>query len=182
MATTKVLIGVLSVMVIVAATVGFIVATQPSTQPTTSPTPTTKPSPSPSPTPTQTSQPTTTKTPTPQTPTPTATPAPVLTEQEEIRNSIMNYIASKHPETATYMTNLVWTGGRTTPENIVGAETYMYFSSGWNVTLSYPVVPQPIYQVSADYKAQGISIPIRIIWQGTYQNQVINETSYVFAQ
>ena len=87
-----------------------------------------------------------------------------------------------HPETAQFMTDLVWTGGRVTPLNLVGAETYAYYSQGWNVTMSYPVVLNPIYKIVADYSAIGISIPYRIIWQGTWQNDSINETSYIFAQ
>jgi hypothetical protein len=80
------------------------------------------------------------------------------------------------------MKDLVWTGGRVTPPKLLGAETYMYYSQGWNVTITYPVVPNPIYKVTADYSALGISIPYRIIWKGTWQNEVIKETSYVFAQ
>ena len=80
------------------------------------------------------------------------------------------------------MKNLVWTGGRVTPQNIVGAETFMYYSQGWNVTINYPVIPNAIYNIVADYSATSIGIPYRIIWQGTWQNEVINEKSYVFAQ
>ena len=94
----------------------------------------------------------------------------------------MSFIKSNHPETAQFMKDLVWTGGRVTPPNIVGAETYMYYSQGWNVTINYPVVPNAIYNIVADYSAPSIGIPYRIIWKGTWQNEVINETSYVFAQ
>ena len=89
---------------------------------------------------------------------------------------------SNHPETAQFMIDLVWTGGRVTPPNLVGAETYMYYSQGWNVTITYPVVLNPVYKVVADYSAPGISSPYRIIWNGTWQNEVINETSFIFAQ
>jgi len=94
----------------------------------------------------------------------------------------MNYIKSNHPETAPFMTNLNWTGGRATPQNILGAETYKYYSQGWNFTIRYPVVPDPIYNLVADYSTTSIGIPYRIIWNGTWQNEVINETSYIFAQ
>jgi hypothetical protein len=57
------------------------------------------------------------------------------------------------------MTDLVWTGGRITPPNLLGAETYMYYNQGWNVTITYPVVLNPVYKVVADYSAPGISIP-----------------------
>jgi hypothetical protein len=80
------------------------------------------------------------------------------------------------------MSNLAWTGGRVTPPNLIGAETYMYYSQGWNVTINYPVYPNPIYKITTDYSATSTSIPYRIIWKGTMQNGLINETSYVFAQ
>jgi Mn2+/Fe2+ NRAMP family transporter len=80
------------------------------------------------------------------------------------------------------MKNLVWTGGRVTPQNLVGAETFMYYSQGWNTTISYPVVPNAICSIVADYSTTSIGIPYRIIWNGTWQNEIINEISYVFAQ
>jgi hypothetical protein len=94
----------------------------------------------------------------------------------------MNFIKSNHPETAVFVKDLFWTGGRETPSNNVGAETYMYYSNGWNVTINYPVIPNSIYSIVADYSAPSTGIPYRIIWVGTSQNVVIKETSYVFAQ
>jgi hypothetical protein len=106
--------------------------------------------------------------------------------QEKVRDDAVAYIKTSHPETAQFMNNLTWTGGRTTPEDILGAETYTYISQGWNVTIHYPVVPNPIYTVTADYSAAstngGASIPYRVIWQGTWENETIAETSYTFAQ
>jgi hypothetical protein len=99
-----------------------------------------------------------------------------------VRDAAMSYIKSRHPETAKFMANLDWTGGKVTSPNLIGAETYMYYSQGWNVTINYPVYPNPIYKITADYSAIGISIPYRIIWKGTMQNELVNETSYVFAQ
>ncbi len=147
--------------------------------------PTASPIPTVSPTPTATFPIAPTPTPTP-TPTssanPTPTPTPELTIPEKILNSIMYYIEVNHPETTQFMKNLIWTGGRVTPQNIVGAETFMYYSQGWNVTINYPVIPNAIYNIVADYSTTSIGIPYRIIWQGTWQNEVINEKSYVFAQ
>jgi hypothetical protein len=107
---------------------------------------------------------------------------PTLSEQEMIRDLVMNYIKSNHPEIAQFFNNLVWTGGRVTPPNVVGAETYIYYARGWNFTLTYPVVPQPVYKVIADYSAPDVGIPYRVIWKGTWYNQIINETDFVFAQ
>ena len=94
----------------------------------------------------------------------------------------MNYIKTNHPDTAQFMNNLVWTGGRATPHDIVGSETYIYYARGWNFTMTYPVIPQPVYSIIADYKAPDVGIPYRVIWKGTWQHEIINETDYVFAQ
>jgi hypothetical protein len=83
------------------------------------------------------------------------------------------------------MENLAWTGGRVN-SNLLGAETYIYLSSGWNLTISYPVVANPVYKIIADYSAVSaageVSVPYRIVWQGTWHNGAITETEYTFAQ
>ena len=110
---------------------------------------------------------------------------PELSVPEQVRGDAMAYIRANHPETAQFMTNLTWTGGRTTPEKILGAETYTYVSQGWNVTISYPVIANPAYTITADYAVpaeSGVSIPYRVMWQGTWENCAITETSYMFAQ
>ena len=175
---TKIVVAILIVVFTSAAVAISYYATTQLLSENVSPAPTPSPEPTVSPTPT----PITTPTPTgAANPTPTLNPTE-LTMQERIRDSAMYYIKSNHPETAQFMTDLVWTGGRVTSSNIVGAETYMYYIHGWNVTINYPVVPNAIYNITADYSATSVSIPYRIIWQGTWQNEAIKETSYVFAQ
>jgi hypothetical protein len=157
-----------------------LLSQNPSQTPTPSPEPTVSPTPASSfpttPTPIITLTPTGSSNPTP-------APSPHdLTTQEKIRDSLMSFIKSNHLETVVFVKDLVWTGGRVTPPNILGAETYMYYSQGWNVTINYPVVPNAIYDIVADYSAPSVGIPYRIIWKGNWNNEVINETSYVFAQ
>lgn len=106
--------------------------------------------------------------------TPKISPSPQTSIQEQARDEVMNYAEANHAETASYMQNLSWTGGDVTPSGIVGASTFTYQSLGWNVTMQYPVVPNPIYTVTADYNSSGISIT----WKGTWQNSTITETSY----
>jgi hypothetical protein len=84
------------------------------------------------------------------TPTPSPSSSPLST-QEQARDAIMGYLRTNHNETAVYMQNLAWTGGRATPAGIVGAETYTYLSNGWNITMQYPVYPNPLYTVTAKY-------------------------------
>ncbi len=113
-------------------------------------------------------------------------PMPQLRLHEQIRDAAMEYVRASHPETAQFMDNFSWAGGRVTPENLLGAETYTYHSQGWNVTIHYGVVANPIYSITADYSAQAspdeYGIPYRILWEGTWKNGCIIETSYCFAQ
>jgi hypothetical protein len=120
---------------------------------------------------------------------PTEQPDEVMPQfrlHEQIRDAAIAYISANHSETAHFMTNFAWTVGRTTPENLLGAETYTYQNQGWNVTIHYAVVANPVYSITADYSAQTspeeFGIPYRIIWEGTWKNGYIIETSYCFAQ
>ena len=100
--------------------------------------------------------------------------------QEQIRDDVMAFIEADHPETAQFMQSFNWTGGSTTPEGIVGAETYSYTSDGWNVTMQYPVVPNAVYSITANYTTPGPPAQATVAWQGTWQNGTITEKSYNF--
>jgi hypothetical protein len=99
-----------------------------------------------------------------------------LPAQERVRDTIMSYIKAYHEEAGGYMQPIAWAGGRTTPPGTVGSETYLYQGSGWNLELQYPVVPNTVYTVSANYTGRGMTNIIA--WQGTLQNGIIIETSY----
>jgi hypothetical protein len=112
-------------------------------------------------------------------PQPTATPQ--LTTQEQVRNDVMNYIKATHPETEQYMQSFSWTGGDVTSHGLVGASTYNYTSGGWNMTITYRIVPNPIYTCTAKYYNLASSStfnPLLITWQGTWQAGTVTETSY----
>jgi hypothetical protein len=102
---------------------------------------------------------------------------------EQIRDAVMGFIETNHPETAQLMGELVWTGGRE-ETGLLGAETYNYESEGWKVTISYPVIVNPIYDVTVNYSVPAgvISIPYAVIWEGTWENGTVTEASFVFAQ
>ena len=109
---------------------------------------------------------------------------PKLTIHEQIRDTATAYVASNHPETTQFMNNLSWTGGRQDTK-LLGAETYSYQSQGWDVTIHYPVVVNPIYSITAEYSALasgGVGIPCRVIWEGIWQNGAITETSFLLIQ
>ena len=68
---------------------------------------------------------------------------PKLMIHEQIRDAAIAYVGSNHPETEQFMNNMSWIGGREDTK-LLGAETYSYQSQGWNVTISYPIVANPI--------------------------------------
>lgn len=110
---------------------------------------------------------------------PTPSPVPASAE-ENVRDSTIMFIAINHTETQSLTTGIKWGGGRATPESLLGYETYIYTGNGWNVTIGYPVVPNPTYEVSAIYTPPG-SEQVTVNWQGTLQNETVIETSYTYS-
>jgi hypothetical protein len=109
---------------------------------------------------------------------------PEISTQELARDAVMAYIESNHIEAAPFLNDLIWIGGRE-ESNLLGAETYVYLSGGWTVTIKYPVIADPAYQITADYSSQstgGIGIPYRLIWEGIWEDGSVSETSFNFAQ
>ena len=158
----------------------------PALTPTPTPTPTSQPTQTPTPTPSPTPTPTPTRTPTP-TPTPTRTPTPTPVPPPtpaQIRTQIMNFTRTNHNQTTPYMQNTTtWTGGRTTPNGTVGQETFSFTSGGWNVTMQYPTVPNPLYTITANYNGSvsaGTPQHLIIAWAGTWQSGIIRETFYAY--
>jgi hypothetical protein len=111
---------------------------------------------------------------------PTPTPSPSELLRQQMRDAAMNYIEANHLETAQFMNDLSWTGGSANPLGFVGSVTYKYFSQEWTVTISYPVVPNPIYSISTVYSDFSRGVTYAINWAGTSQNGVITEISYSF--
>lgn len=101
--------------------------------------------------------------------------------QEHIRYLAIAYTKTFHNETSTLMPNLIWTGGRTTAEGLVGSETYTYQSSGWTVTIQYPVVLKPVYSVTVEYTTMELhESTATVTWKGTIENGIIRETAYSY--
>jgi hypothetical protein len=101
-----------------------------------------------------------------------ATPAPGNVTIEQVRDSTMSFILTTHGETAELMTSVVWTGGQQST-GLNGAESYVYISGNWVMTIEYPVVPDPTYNITANYTTF-------VYWSGTFQDGNIQETSYFF--
>jgi hypothetical protein len=78
---------------------------------------------------------------------------------------------------ASMTTDLTWTGG-IQETGLVGSETYIYIAGSWNLTITNPVVADPIYTISAVY-TDTVNL-VTIEWQGTYENEAITETSFEY--
>jgi len=107
--------------------------------------------------------------------TPTPSTTPEVATQETVRDAAMQKIASDHEDNAPRTEHLQWTGGRQ-ETGLVGSETYIYTAGNWNVTITNPVVLDPIYTISAVYTDTANNVTIE--WKGTYQNEVVTETSF----
>jgi hypothetical protein len=88
-----------------------------------------------------------------------------VTEGPEIvltaRDAALAYIREHYAEQAP-TPDLTWTGGRATPEGLVGGMTFQYTAGDWVVTVSYPVVaPEAvIYRIVVANQATGLR------WEG----------------
>ena len=102
-----------------------------------------------------------------------------------IRYSAIDYIKRYHPETIDLLIHLVWEGGRNTTEGLLGSERYIYTSDGWIMEITYPVIPNPEYEIRAEYsatRAGTIGVPYRIVWEGIYKDGIITEKSFTLVQ
>ena len=106
-----------------------------------------------------------------------------VSTRTQLRDGVIQYIETNHPETVRFLADLEWIGGKVETQ-LLGAETYAYSCQGWEVTIQNPVVPTPLYIITANYDvpSDGITIPYAVFWQGTYSNGAFTETDYSFAQ
>lgn len=107
----------------------------------------------------------------------TPSPPPEVATQEAVRDAAMQKIASEHPDIASLTESLEWIGGRQ-ETGVIGAETYIYTAGNWNVTITNPVVLDPVYTISAIYTDTENSVTIK--WEGTCQNEIVTETNFEY--
>jgi hypothetical protein len=92
----------------------------------------------------------------------------------------MNYIKIYHYETVQYMQGCSWTGGLVS--TYAGTATYKYTTSnGWTVTMTNPMINNPVYTVTVTCEKQTCwYLPQKVVvnWQGTWQNAAIHQTTY----
>jgi hypothetical protein len=84
------------------------------------------------------------------------------------RDAALAYLSQEYgPDTPS--AEMTWTRTRTTPDSIVGSETYEYRSGHWVVTVSYPVVPpdKMVYRVLASNQETGFQWEGQVAADGT---------------
>lgn len=82
-------------------------------------------------------------------------------EVRATREAALAYINEHYPKDAP-PPDLAWEGERTTPEGLLGSETYEYTADEWVVTISYPVVAPEylVYQIVVENPTSGFK------WEG----------------
>lgn len=97
-----------------------------------------------------------------------------------IRDLAMMFLKVYHNNTSPYMQNMMaWTGGQMDMGMMVGSIKYNYQSSGWNVTIQSPVVPNPPYAITAVYMPSDMQHDV-ITWEGILDNGVMTQNSYAY--
>ena len=100
---------------------------------------------------------------------PTATPTAATVEGPDpvrARDAALVYVIGHYGEQGP-QGDLLWTEERTTPEGLVGSETFQYAADDWVVNISNPIVaPEAtIYEVTVTNADLGLD------WQGTVDAQ-----------
>jgi hypothetical protein len=87
----------------------------------------------------------------------TEAPEPVVIALDTVLAYLRENYAQQAPPA-----DLAWAEQRTTPEGLVGSESFAYSAGGWVVTISYPVVLPELteYQVVVTGEGSGFE------WQG----------------
>jgi hypothetical protein len=108
-------------------------------------------------------------------------PKTELSTKEQVRNDVINYIKTNHPQTAQYIGSFSWTGQDVTPAGLVGGQTYTYISGNWNVTMQYPVALPPGSTTTYTVTATFVEDAEQINWQGAWLTGNITETNFSFS-
>ena len=77
----------------------------------------------------------------------------------------VRYVLERHPELGEVEIPSLWVTEMAAPNGLVGASTLRYFSEGWNVTVKFPIVQHPDYNVEVRYTGG-----VDLIWSGTVHN------------
>jgi len=91
---------------------------------------------------------------------------------ESARDATIRYIVENYPGLADLPISSEWAFTDLTPEGMLGASTYRYMGLGWNVTVRFMVVLEPVYTVTAEYSGDEA-----FTWEGTVDGSGVTELS-----
>ena len=95
-----------------------------------------------------------------------------LLSPESARDAAIQYIVENYPELADLAVTSEWAFTDLTPEGMLGASTYRYMSLGWNVTMRFMVLLNPVYTVTVEHSGD-----VEFTWEGTVEGSEITELS-----
>jgi hypothetical protein len=84
---------------------------------------------------------------------------------ENARDQALEYIIVNYPDLGFDVPD-VWISEAHNPSGLLGSSTMRYFSKGWNVTVRYPVIQYPDFEVEIHYTGE-----TEFLWQGTVYNE-----------
>jgi len=85
---------------------------------------------------------------------------------DQIRDLAMTSLATSHPETAPLVANLTWSGGFV-DSGSTDNETYLYYSSGWQISLECPIPNPMTYTVTGTYNSDTMFVAFTGVYQQT---------------
>lgn len=95
-----------------------------------------------------------------------------MVSPESARDAAIRYIVENYPELADLAVASEWAFTDLTPEGMLGASTYRYVGLGWNVTVRFMVVLEPVYTVTVEYSGD-----VEFKWEGTVDGSGVTELS-----
>lgn len=95
-----------------------------------------------------------------------------LVSPESARDAAIQYIVENYPELADLAVTSEWAFTDLTPEGMLGASTYRYMGLGWNVTVRFMVVLEPVYTVTVVHSGD-----VEFTWEGTVESSGVTELS-----
>ncbi|GEM_PF-1623628 len=95
-------------------------------------------------------------------------------EPSFVRNYVLLYLKNVLELEVSDPLKVIWTGGRETPLDLLGYETYVYRADGTIVTISYPVVlpKDTVYAIKVEAHSE-------TVWQGALHQRRFNELATV---
>jgi len=99
----------------------------------------------------------------------------------ELRDLVLDYLLVNHEEVARLnLTSISWVGELVTDPMLLGYSTFVFRCNMGNVTIGWPVVPNPNYDVTVELLIREDSSSLYVVWKGSVDALgTVNEESYM---